>query len=129
MERLWLISYDVACPRRRRQVDALLLPLGQRVLETLFECWLGAEQARHLHTQLQQTLCLQTDRMAMVPVCGHCQKQVLDLGLGHPTCPAGHVHTPMPENLTILTPQPAPPATQPAHSSRKGRPRPRAWFV
>jgi CRISPR-associated protein Cas2 len=84
MHRLWLISYDVACPRRRRQLDKTLLPLGERVLESLFECWLSADAAHRLHTQLQTLLNPEEDRLALLPVCADCQRRVLDLGAGRP---------------------------------------------
>ncbi len=92
MQRLWLISYDIANQRRRRAVDHYLAGLGQRVLESLYECWLRADQVRTLPTELAAFLDPQHDRLALLPVCGHCQHRVCDHGpapapLGDPLAP------------------------------------------
>ncbi len=116
MHRLSLICYDVACARRRKRLDKLLLARGERVLESLFECWLSAEAARSLQAQLRTTIDPVADRLALLPVCADCQRRVLDLGAGRPgqSCECSQ------------SPEPSPSATP---GLRRGRRRPQAWLV
>lgn len=69
MQRLWLVSYDVACPRRRRRLDRLLGGFGFRVLESLWECQLRADQIPPLQARLQQLVKPEQDQLALLPVC------------------------------------------------------------
>jgi CRISPR-associated protein Cas2 len=121
MHRLWLISYDVACPRRRRQLDKTLLPLGERVLESLFECWLSAAAARSLQAQLRALLNAEEDRLALLPVCADCQRRVVDLGAGRPTDAGACTHGPGEGALSSRTPSEG--------GVRRGRTRTHAWLI
>lgn len=92
MHRLWLVSYDVACPRRRYRLDRLLGALGTRVLASLWECRLRADQIPALEQRLRRTLDASEDRLALLPLCADCQRRTLRLGdpaqpaLGGCTC-------------------------------------------
>ena len=39
-ERLWVIAYDICCPKRLYRVARLLAACGMRVQHSVFECWL-----------------------------------------------------------------------------------------
>ncbi len=80
MHRLWLVSYDVACPRRRYRLDRVLGGLGERVLESLWECWLRADQLPALQVRLRALLREGEDRLALLPLCADCQRRALRLG-------------------------------------------------
>lgn len=82
MQRLWIVSYDVANNRRRRKLDKLLLGLGDRHLESLFECWLRADQIEGLQSRINKLLDPATDRLALVPVCRDCQRRTQNHGQG-----------------------------------------------
>lgn len=82
MNRLWIVSYDIADNRRRRQLDKLLLGLGDRHLESLFECWLRADQVPGVERRIRALLDPAADRLAMVPVCRDCQRRTRSHGLG-----------------------------------------------
>lgn len=82
MRRLWLISYDIADDRRRRAVDRLLLGLGDRVLESLFECHLRADQLPALTRRLAACIDPATDRLALLPLCRQCQQATHSHGHG-----------------------------------------------
>lgn len=82
MKRLWLVSYDISDDRRRRAVDTLLLGLGGRVLESLFECQLRADQIQALRQRLADCIDPAQDRVALVPLCRHCRDATRSHGLG-----------------------------------------------
>jgi CRISPR-associated endonuclease Cas2 len=82
MDRLWLVSYDVACPRRRYRLDRLLGGLGDRVLESLWECRLRADQLPALQARLHALLREGEDRLSLLPLCADCQRRTLRLGDG-----------------------------------------------
>ena len=82
MKRLWLISYDIADGARRYQVGKLLLGLGERVLESLFECPLRADQLPALRKRLEARIDPQHDRVALIPLCRWCQDRTRSHGLG-----------------------------------------------
>ena len=82
MQRLWVISYDIADNRRRRRLDKLLLGLGDRHLESLFECWLRADQVPTVERRIRALLDPQADRLTLVPVCRDCQRRTRTHGLG-----------------------------------------------
>jgi CRISPR-associated protein Cas2 len=80
MPRLWLVTYDIACPRRRYRLDRLLGGLGFRVLESLWECRLRADQIPGLTHKLRQLLHPDEDQCALIPLCADCQRRTLRLG-------------------------------------------------
>lgn len=80
MHRLWLVSYDVACPRRRYRLDRLLGAVGGRVLESLWECRVRADQLPALQRRLQALLREGEDRLSLLPLCADCQRRTLRLG-------------------------------------------------
>ena len=82
MKRLWLVSYDIACDRRRRHVEKVLFGLGERVLESLFECHLRADQVPALRGRLALCIDARADRVAMLPQCRWCQERTRGHGLG-----------------------------------------------
>jgi CRISPR-associated endonuclease Cas2 len=85
MHRLWLVSYDVACPRRRYRLDRLLAGLGDRVLESLWEARLRADQLPVLTARLQRLLKPGEDRLSLLPLCADCQRRLVRLGTDAPT--------------------------------------------
>lgn len=52
-ERLWVIAYDVTCPKRLYQVARLLEHHGTRIQHSVFECWLTPWR----YAQLRKALC------------------------------------------------------------------------
>ena len=80
MSRLWLVSYDVACPRRRYRLDRTLGRLGDRVLASLWTCRLRADQLPALQRRLQQLIRPPADRLSMLPVCADCERRIVFLG-------------------------------------------------
>jgi len=80
MHRLWLVSYDVSCPRRRYRLDRVLGGLGERVLESLWECRLRADQLPALRVRIRSLLREGEDRLELLPVCADCRRRILCAG-------------------------------------------------
>ncbi len=60
---LYLVCYDVSCPRRLRQVHKFLL--GYRVggQKSFFECWLSPAELRSVQAMLAQLIDPAEDRV------------------------------------------------------------------
>ncbi len=61
--RLFLILYDIAAPRRRRKVFALLQAAGAWTQYSAFFCRLGPAAMAALEAKLRKTLDATTDRL------------------------------------------------------------------
>lgn len=93
MKRLWLISYDVADNHRRSRVARYLLGRGDRVLESLFECHLRADQIPTVRADLLALIDPGEDRLALYPLCAHCQRATRSVGQGRREgCGQPHFH-------------------------------------
>lgn len=64
-----LICYDIACDRRRNKVANKLEGHGERVQESVFECWLEAPRLAALKTALAAMTDPETDRIRYYPLC------------------------------------------------------------
>lgn len=82
MRRLWMLSYDIACDRRRRAVVACLEGRGERVQESVFELFLRYDEAQQLRVMLSVLLNTDLDKCALFPLCRWCQERVEVLGRG-----------------------------------------------
>jgi len=80
MKRLWLVSYDIACDRRRRRVARLLEGYGQRLHESAFVAQLRPAQLARLRRALPRCLDAQADRLTIYPLCSRDQPDTLHLG-------------------------------------------------
>lgn len=66
--RLWVVAYDIADNRRRRQLAACLGKQLQRVQESIFEGWLSQGESRVLLEEAEQLLELSSDRLRAYPL-------------------------------------------------------------
>ena len=81
-KRLWMVAYDVACPRRWRGVFRLLKSWGGPVQYSVFACRLSDAELRDLAAGLEELLDAAEDRAHIWPVCGQCEARVRVLGRG-----------------------------------------------
>ena len=72
MASLWVVAYDIADPRRLRRVAKLLERFGERVQESVFECWLGRAARQRLLGLLALAVDPQEDSVRLYPVCAAC---------------------------------------------------------
>lgn len=70
MGRLYVIAYDVSDDRRRRRLAGVLEGFGERVQESVFECWLDGARLRRLLERLESLIDPECDRLRCYPMCG-----------------------------------------------------------
>ena len=64
-----LIIYDIADPKRLRQVARLLEDHGVRLQNSVFDCWLTAPQLHRLQSKLLARIHLGEDSLRYIPLC------------------------------------------------------------
>jgi len=79
---LWIVTYDIACPKRWRRVFKLLKSYGKSVQYSVFECRLSKAQAKALQASLASIVHVHDDRVHCYPLCGQCDRRAVILGSG-----------------------------------------------
>jgi CRISPR-associated protein Cas2 len=69
---VWVVSYDVADARTRRQLAEALEGLGRRIQHSVFECSLTVVEARFQLGRLAESLDPATDSLRAYPLCACC---------------------------------------------------------
>jgi CRISPR-associated protein Cas2 len=88
MNELHLIAYDTPNDKRRRRVAKVLEGYGQRVQDSVFECWLNPLQRAALLHRLRRQLHLRHDTLRVYILCGKDVADVQCFGGGeHPHDP------------------------------------------
>jgi len=77
MRRLWVVSYDVVCDRRRAKLAQWLLGQGDRVLESVYECCWRGDQMPAMRQRLVDMIDPREDRLRLAPVCARCREASL----------------------------------------------------
>lgn len=77
MNRLWAISYDITDDKRRRQVAKMLKDHGERVQDSVFECYLSAAQQQQLRLVLVDVIDPATDSIRWYPICVWCRQRIV----------------------------------------------------
>ena len=72
MARLWIVSYDIADPIRLRHVAEVLEACGERVQESVFECWLDRWRLHQLRAEINRLINPSEDGVRYYPLCGGC---------------------------------------------------------
>lgn len=80
--RLWMICYDIADDRRRRRIDAILRGHGERVQESVFECYLNDTDRHRLRQSLVAEIDAAEDNLRWYPLCRWCAPKIVRQGLG-----------------------------------------------
>lgn len=66
--RLWVITYDIADNRRRRDLSKLLAQRMERVQESVFEGWLNFVEIREVMVQAAQVIEASEDSLRAYPL-------------------------------------------------------------
>ena len=83
--RYWLLSYDIAHPKRLRQIAKLALRYGERVQKSLYLCAVSPEQFERLEQELTALIHPEEDRVMLRPICPRCRAAIRFQGAGgHP---------------------------------------------
>lgn len=81
---LVVIAYDIEDDRRRNRVAKTLEGYGDRVQESVFECWLEARQLGEVKAALAGLIDADRDRVRYYRLCRKDTGRVLWDGLGAP---------------------------------------------
>jgi CRISPR-associated protein Cas2 len=81
---LHVIAYDIPDDRRRNRVARILEGYGERVQDSVFECWLDARRYRSVVARLTARIDPRTDKIRIYPLCGKDVADVLTAGSGQP---------------------------------------------
>lgn len=81
-EQLWLITYDIAEPRRLRQVAKLMEEHGVRLQRSVFECLLTPTDLQRLQRRLEKEIEEEEDGIKFFPLCKRCAQRLTELGPG-----------------------------------------------
>ncbi len=82
LARLWIVTYDIADPKRLRRVAQLLEEEGERVQDSVFEIWAGRDSMRRLRQRARPLMKLDEDSLRCYPLCGGCVARVRWQGPG-----------------------------------------------
>ena len=82
MNRLWMLCYDIEDDRARRHIAEALLGVGERVQESVYECFLSQQGLQALLNTLQPMLDPARDSLRAYPMCAWCEDRVSSAGLG-----------------------------------------------
>ncbi len=74
----WLISYDIADPKRLRNVARIMERYGTRVQKSVFECWLAEQDRLRLLQALEPILKAPPDTVRFYPLCADCRKKAYE---------------------------------------------------
>ena len=76
----WLISYDIADPKRLRRVERAIAAMGERVHNSLFSCTLTLSELEGLQRRLSRLIDLKADCVQYVPWCDRDRALTQHLG-------------------------------------------------
>jgi len=82
---LVVVSYDIGHPRRLRRIARVLEGYGERVQESVFECWLAPGQLAELQRRLGREMNAGEDKIRYYRLCAADGAALQVLGRGQPT--------------------------------------------
>jgi CRISPR-associated protein Cas2 len=77
---LFLVTYDIACPKRLRRVAKTCAEYGVRVEKSVFECDLPHELFQRLWCELMDLVDEDNDALIAYRICATCLKEVESIG-------------------------------------------------
>ncbi len=75
-----IIAYDIACDRRRRQMQQLAQSVAERVQDSVFEGWLSDREVADLLRRARPLIEPATDSLRIYLLCESCREQAHCLG-------------------------------------------------
>ncbi len=90
-QRRIVVSYDIACQRRRAKIAQLLLDHGERVQESVFELALREGEWATVRRALDEMIDPVADHWRAWPLCVQDRADARQLGLPRPAPLAGAV--------------------------------------
>lgn len=85
-ERLfYLLTYDIADPKRLAKIAKAMEAIGERVQDSVFEAYLDAAELGRLLKKVEKIINLKEDSLRVYLLCGACREKVRCLGQGKVT--------------------------------------------
>ncbi len=85
----YVVAYDVVADRRRAKIAKYLEAVGDRVQESVFECYLTAAELAKLQKKLGKVLNQEEDSLRYYFLCSDCRGKIRTAGRGQVTPPPG----------------------------------------
>lgn len=76
----YLVTYDIANPKRLRKVARACEDFGQRRQFSVFVCRLTAIDLVRLRSRLYDVIDLDRDQILFIPLCGRCAPMIEAIG-------------------------------------------------
>ncbi|MCS4169352.1 CRISPR-associated protein Cas2 [Salinibacter ruber] len=78
---LWVAAYDIAAPRRLRDVATCCENYGRRLQQSVFLCDCSRDEIRALRAEVVDIMTLAADHFTLLPLCQRCRDAVVQDGL------------------------------------------------
>lgn len=87
----YLLTYDIADPRRLVRVAKLMEAIGERVQDSVFEAYLSQAELEKLLRKAAQMMEMEADSLRVYSLCQACRAKIRCVGIGKSTAPPGVV--------------------------------------
>jgi CRISPR-associated protein Cas2 len=77
-----LVAYDIADPKRLRQIASIMEQAGVRVQKSVFECGLSPDALLALKGRIQRSIDPAEDSVLLQPLPTHCRAGITWQGKG-----------------------------------------------
>jgi len=81
----YLLTYDIANPKRLAKVAKAMEAIGERVQDSVFEAYLDAGELEKLLKKVKKMMNEAEDSLRVYLLCGACKSKVRCLGQGKVT--------------------------------------------
>jgi CRISPR-associated protein Cas2 len=79
-----LLSFDIACPRRRRRAGRYACDHGERVQESVFDLWITPADWQQLQRRLDDPIDPVQDQWRVWPLCANDLGDAVEIGQAAP---------------------------------------------
>jgi len=87
----YLLTYDIADPKRLVKVAKLMEAIGERVQDSVFEAYLSQAELEKLLKKVGRVMEMEEDSLRIYSLCRACRGKIQCVGIGKPTAPPGVV--------------------------------------
>lgn len=86
MERkFYLLTYDIADPKRLSRIARAMTAIGERVQDSVFEAWLNAAEMEKLQKKVKKIMKEKEDSLRLYSLCEPCKEKIQWFGIGKVT--------------------------------------------
>ncbi|RME91551.1 MAG: CRISPR-associated endonuclease Cas2 [Anaerolineae bacterium] len=83
----YLLTYDIADPRRLARVAKVMESIGERVQYSVFEAYLPPDLLEQVVGRVRKVMNEDEDSLRIYRLCAACRKDIRTLGVGQVTPP------------------------------------------